>query len=398
MVLGAAGSRLVFSALLTVVAAYSLPSEAAAYVLQALLIQSGLIAFMSASSFARASYVASLRAEELRAAASGHLFFLMLSTLLAVPLMVLLVPSRGVGVGEHAFVAAALALGAATTAINSFLQGFVAVEAGRAVAFRPTLIASLVGVAMLPLVFLSPSPLTCALVWSGVQVVTPVVLLILNNDARWLAASVGTARSRGRGYVGVALIGGVNAMYVVSLVVFREVWAAGQAASTVEASYTAARLFELAMQVAFMFLASSPLLVASVFAKIQRAPALLMAGALLIVVLGGAPWAFAVWSDGEPSVFGFLFAESLTTPVRLASAACLVVLLHRTATIPYTLVVAINAAVPLGLLMVDSLTQDPFALQMVQAAIASTCVLVTLFVFHRWRVKPPVSEEHVGVV
>lgn len=381
---GAAGSRVLVGGVFALYVASSLTSNQAAEMFQSLLLQTALVALLSASSFARASsYVA-------KGGDAGSLFVdfsrsVLLGSCLVILLLLGLRASTDVIVDDQLRVFLILLLGSVGAAYLGLLQGLVLQIQGSVAAFVPVIIWTLIAVIAMVPTWNSSSPIVAAAIWVVPQVLAPLSLIGSKRlrsvlTVRSYASSSSSSRGKLKNYFG--LLGVVNAGGVGMAFVFRETWAGSQSPQIAAFVFLVARLAEVIYQVAYMSGAAFPRsldrLVERVLSGVRGLLILVVISVVSFLGLGLA----AYCRDRFGVQAAVVVAELAISPLRLAALGASLWLLGRSSTASFMLVAGLGSAFVGGLLFVPHLSQSLFALQVMQAVLA---VVTTfgLFVAHR---------------
>lgn len=371
----ASGARMAWSLLFSVIVAKSLSDSGAAMTFQLLFLQSGLIAFLSSSAYARGAHLgADLRRQ--KSALATYLKFLVVSGVLGGAFSTLVFPRSFTGAAsEKVGLAAIMSVGAALTAANAFLQGIVTVREGRSRAFMPVLGVSAFA-CMCGLLALNVGSLLLLIsLWVSAQALTPLVLIARSATARSLFAGMRlTMRDSGNLF---ALTGTVNAGFVIAVYVFRERWTELHAMSVSATALYVNRYAELALQVVFMALASSPGWVSrrvDTFLERREGRGLVLGTGLGLGLISAGAALF----DPVGTTWRFAAAEAAALPIRCTSALCLVTLLGLRTTTSYVCAVIASALLIGGLMLMPDIQGSLFGMQLAQTGASVAVVLVTI--------------------
>ncbi len=384
-----AGSRISFSLLYTAFVAASLSANQASRVYQLLFLQGGLIALLAASAYARGAHVA---AENAASGTTTRRFvrYLTAGVVGAFALAVVFVPLEGATTQVRVGVCSLMVAGAAGSALNGLLQGLTVTTRGGAAAFLPGLVLNLLAcVATLGLWGHQPMLLVTA-VWAVPQIAAPLALLVSRPELRRTFRNTGARAAADGDHF--AAIGIVNAASVPIAYVFRERWAAAQSASEAAIGFGIVRFTEIGYQVLYMVLASTPHLVNRFVMRFGSGTHRVRVVAVMtpLAVLG----VISAIIEDSFSPAKFLLAECLVAPGRILCVCYLLYLLGRPSTRPYQMAVGVSALISAGLMLVPTLQESPYALQVLQAAgFLPTAVVTALAAGPRQRKARTVSAD-----
>lgn len=373
----ATAARVAHGLLFAAAAALALEPRDATFIFQLLFLQGGLVALLSASSYARAAHLSSQGRDA--GAVSAFLRFVTIASVIATAAGFLFLPRYGQPAGTHAVVVALVVIGAASAAFTALLQGLVVGSgASPARAFGPVLgvttLASAVTVASMDV----DSLVWFVCLWTAPQLLTSVVLLA---SSRWLRQLVSADRGRSpEAGSAFALTGVLNGASVGLAYQFRERWTVHHPEFAVSQSFFIVRVTELVYQVLYMASASAPRQVEALSdhllsTRLRR---------LLVLALGVGFSALGLvpvvgWS--EWSAERFVIAEILASPARLLSMVLMLSLLARESARSYLIAQAL-AMVAAGTLMATAVQSSPYGLQAFQT-VGAVCVVVTALASRR---------------
>ncbi|MFJ6131748.1 hypothetical protein [Janibacter terrae] len=362
-------ARVALGALLAVVAARSLPPFEAQVLFQSLFLQSGAIAFLSASAFARG---AALAHRQVAVSASWR-SFLRFCSVWSVASTLIIGIALCIIVGTNNRDATLLGLlmgsGAAASALNAFIQGIATVSEGRIRAFAPGLGITSLTLLALGVALQGSSLMALVGIWCLSQIVMPVALLTAAPATRALLGGPGNEGHRGGDYF--AATGVVNAGSVAAVFGYREQWARAHDARSAADGFYVSRLSELVLQVIYMAAASTPRILEGANRLARNRP-----GRTTLLVVGLLAGAFSLGANlVEPSTTKFRLgvAEITAMPIRVLASICLLMLLSRFTARAYLQAVVLST-LALAFTWFTPLGSGPLALSSVQALMCVTIV------------------------
>jgi hypothetical protein len=363
-----------YAALLVV----ALPPAQSAYVFQLFFLQTGLVALLSASAYARAASLTS-QDRDVSASLASFLRFVILGAALAVLLGLVALPAApGADTAMQVTLLMAMVLGGVMAAVGSLIQGVAVVADGPARAFGPVLAVCVIALGVIALGWGPQGLVVVVLGWAFFQSAAALVILAASPAARSAVGHLRPWRGRGAASDHFASVGVLNGASVAVAYGYREVWAAGQSSEVAANSFLLLRWTELAYQLAYTGLASLPGLVRRrarpLFGGRRTSLALVLAG-VTGCILGVLPALF--WSQW--SLAGFVMAEALVAPARCLSIVCLIILLAEPSTRWYLLAVASSTLASLALFLVPDVQQSPYGLQVFQSVGGPLVLAVTLW-------------------
>lgn len=372
-----------YAALLVV----ALPSAQSAYVFQLFFLQTGLVALLSASAYARAASLTS-RERDISASLASFVRFVAVGASAAIIVGLIALPrAPGTDTATQVTLLVAMVLGGVMAAAGSLIQGVAVVADGPQRAFAPVLAVCVVALAVIAIAWGPISLVVVVVGWAVFQAAAALVILTASPAARSAVGRMRPWRVRGATTDHFASVGTLNGASVAVAYGFRESWAANQTSVVAAQSFLLLRWTELAYQLAYTGLASIPGLVRRrarpLFGGRTSSRALAIAGGAGCL-LGLLP--AVLWS--EWSVTSFVLAEAMVAPVRCLSIVCLIILLAEPSTRWYLLAVASSTLISFALFLIPGMQQSPFGLQVFQAVGGPLVLAVTLWAVRSDTVAP----------